>query len=235
MIDLHCHILPTIDDGSRNIEQSIKMAKIAVKDGITQIVTTPHITDDQGLKQLIENKSLELKLLLAEEHIPLKILTGGEIPVMMDPTMVHQFSMNQNPYLLIELPHGFVPNSTKDYLSKLKYNNFWPIIAHPERNQMIIENPSILFDLLDSNIFVQVTAGSLTGMFGNEAKRCARFLVKKGVVTILASDAHDHEYRPPIMSAGLKVAKRLIGKLAANKLVNENPLSIIKGEKIDRL
>lgn len=233
MIDLHSHILPAIDDGSKNIPQSLKMANIAVKDGIKQIVATPHITNDQGFKQTIVNRCKELNQALKDKNIPLEIKTGGEIPLFLNLEAIHQFTMNCQRYVLIELPFDYVPVTTKEYLRQLQYNNFWPIIAHPERNNMIIENPTILFDLLENNVGIQVTSGSLVGMFGNDAKQCARFLIKKGVVTILAPDAHDHEYRPPIMSKGLKVASKLIGKTEANKLVNENPLAIMNGEKLN--
>lgn len=110
---------------------------------------------------------------------------------------------------------------------------YFPIIVHPERNWSIIQNPELLLDLLDSDILVQITAGSLTGEIGIEAEQCARYLLKQGAVNIIASDAHGTKYRKPVLSAGLRAATKILGHEKANDLVEANPEAIIQGKRIN--
>lgn len=232
MIDLHCHILPSIDDGSRDIEQSIRMAKIAVKDGMQKIVATPHIGEDSSVDE-IKNRCNLLNQRLKELKIPLEILPGGEIPSAIAPTINNKFTINQTKYVLIEFPHAYLPQSARETLFNLVSAGLHPIISHAERNSSIVQNPDRLLEILDTNILVQVTAGSLTGMFGRDEQQCARYLLKKGLVDVLATDAHEDDYRRPELSPGLKIAKKLIGKTAADRLVYYNPAAIIKGEWVN--
>lgn len=229
MIDIHCHILPGIDDGPSGFSQAVKMAKIAVRDGISKIVATPHIVDD---KQSIENinKCLnQLNSLLKEQNIELEVIKGGENSAILDPSLFKNFTISNTSYVLIEFPHSHLPKSAIDILFRIKNAGYSPIISHPERNQSIIENPELLLKLLDVNVLVQVTADSLTGEFGREIKMSARYLLKKGVVNVLATDAHDASFRKPILSAGLKAAAKILGKEKASRLVYKNPAAIIRG------
>jgi protein-tyrosine phosphatase len=232
MIDLHCHILPSIDDGPSDIEQSIRMAKIAAIDGIKKIVATPHITDGTDLSERIRNHCEILIQKLQDLNVPIEILPGGELPAVTAPTAFKKYTINQTNYVLIEFPHSYLPQSARETLFNLVSAGLFPIISHPERNSSVVQNPNRLLELLDANIFVQITAGSLTGNFGRNEQQCARYLLKKGVVDILATDAHDDDYRRPELSSGLKIAAKLIGKTAAGHLVNRNPSAIINGELI---
>ncbi len=235
MIDTHCHILPNInaDDGAANFKQAIEMARIAAHDGVTKIIATPHIRGQFDSCENIQKRCNQLNVLIQEEKIPLEIYSGGEIASTMDPAIFKDYTMNQSRYVLVEFPHAYLPQSARDTLFTLVNFGLIPIIAHAERNASIVSDPHRLLELVDTNIWVQITTSSLLGHFGRDEKQCARFLLKKGVVSLLGSDAHDESYRPPKLSEGLRVAAKIIGKDKAKRLVIDNPEAVLRGERID--
>jgi protein-tyrosine phosphatase len=232
MIDLHCHILPGLDDGPGTFSEAVEMARIAAADGVAQIVATPHIVDDRSSVAEIEKCVAHLNTILMKQHIPMEIIQGGETSAILDPSIAANFAICNTRYLLLEFPHTHLPKKARDTLFRIRKMGYVPIIAHPERNPSIIRNPQLLLELLDNDVLVQITAGSLTGQFGRSEKQCARYLLKKGVVNILASDAHETHYRKPILSAGLKLATRILGKDGAMLLVKTNPAAIIQGQPV---
>ncbi|NOY69175.1 MAG: hypothetical protein GXP53_06735 [Deltaproteobacteria bacterium] len=232
MIDLHCHILPGIDDGASGIQASIEMARIAANDGIQKIVATPHIKDNQYSAQSIADKTLSLNQELRDLGISVEIVPGAEISSLLPVSIIKAFTLNRTPYILLDFPVDYVPINSKELFFELLVNGLKPIIAHPERNQSIIRDPEKLFSLLDTNVHVQITAGSLTGLFGREIKKCAIHLLKKGVVDVMASDAHTPTHRRPILSNALKKAEKIIGTQKARDLVFKNPTAIIEGNKL---
>jgi protein-tyrosine phosphatase len=173
MIDMHCHILPDVDDGAANLAESIKMAKIAHADGIRQFLVMCHAL---------------LGRFFQEQFIPVDILLGGEVAVHLDSAEFSLHTINGTQYILIELPAGHLPKNTAEILFNLILNGLYPIIAHPERNRSILEEPGKLSDLLNQQVLVQITAGSITGMFGPDSRACAQFLLRKGLVSFIASD-----------------------------------------------
>jgi protein-tyrosine phosphatase len=236
MIDLHCHLLPGVDDGARDLEESLAMARLAVADGIQAIVVTPHALNGvyrQGKEEILE-RFARLQEFVAGHHLPLKLFPGADIHLA--PGFFHKLgnqellSINGRRYLLLELPSFALPAGLHDTLFQLKAKGFTPIITHPERNFAIQNEPEIVVDLRRYGALVQVTAMSLTGEFGKKVKACADWLVEKGLVQVLASDAHSSQRRPPILSAGLKVAANLIGREEALRLVTVHPERILKGE-----
>jgi protein-tyrosine phosphatase len=232
MIDIHCHILPELDDGARNIDQSVEMARLAFADGIRTIVATPHI---QPPFLAAERICLSLSILnkrLTRENIPITILAGGDVSMLLLPPDLKQYVIHKGPYILIEFPHSQLPSHAHDLLFTLSTQGFIPIITHPERNLGIIKNPRRLFDLLDLNVKVQLTSESLTGGFGKDAAECARFLLKKRMAHFLATDAHSPSFRRPVLSEGLAIAKQIIGDKAAMRLVTKNPAAVIDGKQI---
>lgn len=233
MIDLHCHILPGLDDGPIDLQQSLKMAQIAVKDSITTIAATPHVQDLSQSIEGIETTVAYLNNELQNEGIPLTIVGGGEFSMMLNPEYISGYSINGSKYILVEFPHTHLPRSAAEDLFNIQTMGYIPIIAHPERNPSVMENPDCLLELLDSNVLVQLTAASLCGTFGTQIRNCSRYLLKKGAVDILASDAHDAEYRKPVLSKALKLASKLIGKEKAKMLVYDTPKMIIESKKLN--
>ncbi len=223
MIDLHCHILPEIDDGPASIEESITMAKVAAAEGIHTIVATPHIYSSHPSALAIQNKTQQLQQNLEECKIPLSVHAGAEIAYNCLNLDLKNFTFPNSTYLLIEFPHNFLPSSADQDLFDLLNKGFKPIIAHPERNQTIIEQPDLLIKLMQENIHLQLTANSITGDFGTAVRDCAWYLLQQKVVSFIASDAHSPNRRKPSLKEAVKKAGKIIGKKKALDLVTKNP------------
>ena len=233
MIDIHCHILHGIDDGPSDMTESIRMARIAAADGITTIVATPHLKDSADTSEIISAGVDELNRHLAEQKIPLTILRGADINVMLNTPRLKDYTINGTKYLLLEFPHTHMPGNAGQIMFNAMKEGLHPIITHPERNPSVIRDPEIIIELRNTGPLVQITAGSLTGDFGPKSAACALYLLKKGAVDFIATDAHSAENRPPRLSDGLLVAGRIIGRENARRLVEDNPLAVIEGRPID--
>ncbi len=244
MIDLHCHILPDIDDGPETWEESLEMARMAVSDGIRTVVATPHLfrhrsvnMNDLNYKEAILEKVGELGARLAQDQIPLEVLVGCDFPLSREALELLQQDQvitinNSGRYLLLELPDLALPPTTEEICYALQCRGITPIITHPERHFIIQENPEKLGRLLDLGCLAQMTAGSLTGLFGRQVARLSRALVKKGYIKIVASDAHNCQGRTPALRKAVTLMARLIGKKAAMDMVTSIPEKIIRGETL---
>lgn len=239
MIDLHCHILPGLDGGAKDWEESIRMCRIAVKEGIKKIVATPHTGNGVYWNSAAEilGKSAELNYRLKQENIPLEIIPGADAHL--EPDLVPKILSNQvltianqKKYILLELPAQLVPEEIKKIIFDLQIEGIIPIISHPERNWEIQSNPGRAEELAGLGVILQLTAASLTGGFGPKAKICAQKLLQSGLALILASDAHSDQQRPPKMLDALAAAEKIIGKQRAADLVETFPQAIIEGQKI---
>jgi len=234
MLDLHCHILPGIDDGPRTLDESIEMCRLAAKDGIKTIVATPHrgsfVADTTGSQVLDGVK--QLKEALAQNKIDIEILPGHEIHISKDliddiDTGLALTINNNKKYVLLELPFRSVPFYVFEVIAQLKKKGITPIIAHPERNDQIQTDKRLMKKLIKAGAMAQITGGCLTGEFGGAAQRTAEELLKKGLVHIIASDAHS-DRRPPVLSTYIEEASKIVGEKKARGLVEGNPGKIIK-------
>ncbi len=232
MIDCHCHILAGFDDGAVNTDMSVIMAQLAAADGISTIVATPHIREGLPSPANIQKATQLLNGWLKQMHVPVTVIPGAEVPLIADLEIMADYTINNTSYVLVEFPHSHLPDRFQDIIFQMKVKGFRPIIAHPERHPGIILQPEILFDLHDSDVFVQITADSITGRFGNEIKRCAEYLLQNDVVDIIASDAHSTEGRTPGLSKGADRTGEIIGLEKANKLVSTNPEAVINGQHL---
>jgi len=230
VIDSHCHILAGFDDGAVNTDISVMMAHRAASDGIKTIVATPHIRDCSLKPKLIKKATQALNGWLRRLNIPVHVLPGAEVSLLLDPGSMIEYTINNTPYILVELPGTHLPDHFREIVFQLKINGYRPIIAHPERHPNIIRQPELMVDLHDSDIGVQITSDSLTGRFGKDIKRCAEYLLQKNAVDIIASDAHSSDDRIPCLSKGIKTAAGIIGMEKALNLVTANPQAIIDGE-----
>jgi protein-tyrosine phosphatase len=197
MVDLHCHILPGIDDGAQTLSDSLEMAKQAVADGIHTIVATPHYHKNvyENKKQTIIEKTFELSEALLTAGINLRILPGqepridGELLVHLDKGEV--ITLAGSNYLFIEFPSAHVPHYSAKLLYDLQQFGYVPIIVHPERNQEIIERPEMLYQFVKNGSLTQVTAASVCGDFGKKIKNFSMQLVESNLTHFIASDAHN--------------------------------------------
>jgi protein-tyrosine phosphatase len=227
MIDLHSHILPGIDDGSPNMESSLAMAKMAVKDGIRTIIATPHFTHN-CTRSSLEESVAALQEAVTAAGIDLTILVGAEIPSQLALAVAWEFCLADSSFLLLEFPHNHLPADSSLVIAKLLENGITPIIAHPERNRAIFHDPLKLASLIAAGAQAQVTAESLTGDLGVSIRNCAEYLLKQNMVHYLATDSHSPAFRKPLLGKAVKHAAKIIGKEQAMKLVYDHPAAVIR-------
>ena len=235
MIDLHNHLLPGIDDGAPDLETSLALARVAVQDGITHLVCTPHIHPGRydNSPATIQPALASFMAALKQAEIALQVSSAAE--VRFDIELMAGIDQGSVPFvgewqgkrvLLLEFPHGEVPFGAERLIGWLLQRNVIPMIAHPERNKGLMRMPSKLKPFLQQGCLLQVTAAAVAGHFGPAAEALAHDLLEQGVVTILASDAHNLKHRPPNLSEGMHCAARIVGDARAEALVLHTPWQI---------
>jgi protein-tyrosine phosphatase len=208
MIDIHCHLLPGIDDGPPTVEGAMALAKALVDDGITQVVVTPHVYPGrfENWRSSIADEHARFSGLLRQAGLPLQLLRGGE--VRLTPEVLDLLARDELPFLgqvggyrtlLLEMPDGQVPLGALNFVRHLLKARVRPVIVHPERNRGVMEKLERLQPLVDEGCYVQVTAGSLVGQFGARAQAVAAELLERCWVHAVASDAHNTTSRRPRM------------------------------------
>jgi len=250
MIDIHSHILPGLDDGARNLDESIQMAKLAVQEGIHTIYATPHHKNSsyENRKMDIVDRVEELNVALQSAGIGLTVLAGQENriygEILEDYEKGEILSLgDKGSYVLIEFPSGNVPRYAEQVLYELQFKGLTPIIVHPERNQEIVENPTILYNLVKSGSLSQVTAGSITGKFGKNIQKFSMQLIEHNLTHFIASDAHNIQSRAFHMSEAFETINKHYGmdlldlflengeQVAANKSIYKEIPENIKKKK----
>lgn len=237
MVDIHCHLLPGIDDGPDTLEQALELCRMAVSAGISHVVTTPHIhpgryeNDLKGINQVLQDFRAEL----LRHDIPLNLSAAAEVRI--GPEILGMVADNRVPFLgewqgkrvmLLELPHSQVPVGSDKLVRWLVQRNILPMIAHPERNKDVMRDLSKLHPFVEMGCLFQVTAGSVAGRFGEAAQERAHELLEKGWVTVLASDAHNAGPRPPLLTEGREAAAAIVGEARSWELVRDNPAEIVR-------
>lgn len=227
MIDIHNHILPGIDDGAKDLETSIRMADIAARDGITDIVATPHWLGAELTLAEIDAQVRSLNRHLFLREIPITVWPGAEVRadavLLSDPVP----TLGDSRMVLLEWTAGISVSAMAQIIAYLEQKAYQPVLAHPERNPEIMQNPGILKQLGSCPLPLQLTAGSLTGFWGEQAKACARHLLRRANVRFVASDAHDPDFRAPILSDTLHYLIRKKGADQAHCLVRDHAQSAI--------
>ncbi|WP_174614771.1 tyrosine-protein phosphatase [Virgibacillus ihumii] len=240
MIDIHCHILPGIDDGAKTIEDSLKMAENAAEQGIKTIVATPHHRNGKydNYKQGIISGTNELNERLNQEDIPLTIIPGQESRIhgdMIDGLHKGEVaSLNDTKYVFVEFPSNQVPRYTKQLLFDMQVAGYTPVIVHPERNSVIIEHPSILFEFVQKGALTQVTAASLAGKFSKNIQKFSNQLVEANLTHFLASDAHNTTTRGFMLEEGYRKLRENHGDEAFYMFL-ENAQLLIDGQNVNRM
>ncbi len=234
MIDLHCHLLPGIDDGPPDLDGSLAMARRAVQAGIETVVATPHVNsryrNDAGT---IEAALARLREALADAQIPLEVLPGAEIAVgylaETDASSLGALSLAGGEWLLIEPPFASVAGGLVATVQGLLWDGHRVVLAHPERCQAIHRDVSIVRSLAGEGVLMSLTAGSLSGRFGSQARRVAVALLEQGLAHNVTSDAHDAFNRPPSVAA--EISQAGFGDLA-EWLTEAVPAAVLGGGRV---
>jgi protein-tyrosine phosphatase len=237
MIDIHCHILPGVDDGAQSLSDSLNMARMAVNQGIRKIVATPHHLNNayENPKHSIIERVKELNEALRLEKIDLEILPGQEVRIHGEMLQGYEtgeiLPVNHTPYILVEFPSNHVPRYTEKLFYDLQVSGLIPVIVHPERNQEIIENPDLLYRFVKKGAFTQITAASICGDFGKKIRNFSLQLVEANQTHLIASDAHNIKNRSFKMSEAFEVIEKKYG-INAVFLFKENAELLIEGKYI---
>ncbi len=242
MIDLHCHILPQLDDGPQTMDEALMMCQMAYEDGIRTIVATPHVLNGlyQNDRSVTLNKIEELtsELRTHRPELDLRILPGSDAHL--SETLIDKIDRGEamtigdsGKYVLVEFPFQAIPAQTEALLFQLINRGWIPIITHPERNYEVMRKPDRYYEIIRMGCLGQVTAMSLTGEFGGDIKELSAKLMKSHLVHLIASDAHSALRRPPLLSSGVKAAEKIVGKTMATKMVTDYPRAILEGKKLD--
>lgn len=235
MIDIHHHLLFGLDDGPADIDTSVAMAEMAVADGITHVVCTPHAnsryafdpaTNQDRLQRLRERLGNKIALGLGcDFHLSFDNIEDA----LRKPA---KYTINQKRYLLVEFPDLAIPQGMTEVFYRLQVAGMQPIITHPERNLTIQKSPHRLDEWIEHGCLVQVTASSLTGRFGRLAEAFSRILLKENKVHFLATDAHNLQSRPPKMRETFDFVAKHFGPEVAEHLCIDNPRAAFFGEDL---
>jgi protein-tyrosine phosphatase len=235
MVDIHCHILPGLDDGPAGIEESLAMAEAAIADGITHVVATPHSSNEfvfnyQRVRQVREELQTKIgdRLALAtgcDFHLNPENLAAlrADAP---------RFCINQHGYLLVEFSEFSIPPSADQTLHEMRLMDVRPVITHPERNAILHVSPGRLAGWVRLGCFVQVTAGSITGTFGTRPQQDSLRWIGEGLVHFVASDAHNTRRRPLKLKGAYDVVRERFGEDKARALFVENPMAAFEGRDL---
>lgn len=238
MIDMHCHILPGVDDGASDLDEALEMARIAESEGITKIVCTPHFHPDfeytmgEVLLEEVDNLNKELrnKNVDVEVYIGNELYYSNEVIENLDKLNFH--SLNKSKYILIEFAPMNLPKNLADVVYEIKLKGYTPVLAHVERYNSVIENPNVIYDCIKEGAIIQVNASSILGKHGKEIKKTTEILLDNNMVHIVASDAHGSERRRPQLKEAYEYIKSNYSKEKANDLFKNNQSLIITNEDI---
>jgi protein-tyrosine phosphatase len=233
MIDLHCHIIPGIDDGAVTMEDSIAMARIAVADGITTTACTSHMFPGifNNTRAAIETGMIELRAELLVHDIPLTLTLGADIQLA--PGIVQGLTNGSIPsiggtrYFLFEPPHQSAPPRIKEVVQEYCASAFVPIITHPERLAWIEDYYGQMAEFVAMGAWMQLTAGSVTGAFGKRVQYWSERMLDEGLVHVIASDGHNQGRRPPIMSKARDAIAGRLGEDEAALMVKGRPQMVL--------
>ena len=240
MIDLHNHLLPGIDDGAKQVEETLEFLRLARRDGITSVTATPHMKPgvyDNTRASIMAAIEKVREAARGDEAGEVALLPGAEVYFTAD--VADRFRRGElmtvadaGRYLLLELPYQQIPMRVDDTIFQLRLAGVTPIMAHPERVAYYLED----FDRVEASVrlgaLTQVTGASITGRFGSKAREFALRMLERDLIHILASDSHDVRYRPPTLSEARVVVARMRGEEAARRMVEDAPRAILEGREV---
>jgi protein-tyrosine phosphatase len=235
MVDIHCHILPDLDDGAVESSVAQEMAGMAIADGITHLVATPHSNYRyEFIPEINRRKRDELQSQIGDA---LTLLLGCDFhlsyenleALRSDPA---RFTINGKQYLLVEFADTNIPPNMDQIFFELIGRQLAPVITHPERNPLLSKNLEQICKWIEAGCLVQITAASFLGRFGRHAQESARQMLRRRMVHFIASDAHDTKSRPPLLSEARKAVAAEVGEEVAEALSESNPRAAIEGRPL---
>ncbi len=240
MIDLHSHILPGLDDGAQNLEESLEMARMAEKYGIEKIVATPHLFREGLIHEelgIIERKRDELSQVLWEKHVGVEVLAGAEVHI--SHNLIQEIrqnkrylTLNKSSYMFVEFPSDHVFAGVRNLFFEVMSEGITPIIAHPERNSVFVKNPSLLYELIEMGALSQANGGSFSGLYGKRVEEAVLHFLELNLIHFIASDCHNSRTLAPWLSEAVMKAEMIIGKEKAQALVTDNPRAVLSDGNI---
>lgn len=241
MVDIHCHILPGLDDGSDNLEESLRMARLAVDGGTDAIIVTPHSNIPDSYLNYCDKDYVEkfkaLKARLTEENIPLKIFPGHEIFAADNFVELIKtkklLTLCNSDYPLVEFNFTEHSESVYEKLQMLTAEGLTPIVAHPERYAFVAEDDFAPLKLNNLGCLLQVNKGSLKGNFGRNAYFASHAIIENEIADFVASDAHSPYMRTPYLADAFEIISEIHSEEYADLLLNINPSNVIHNKKIN--
>jgi protein-tyrosine phosphatase len=237
-VDIHCHLLPGVDDGAKDVEDSLAMARLAAADGTATIIATPHQLGNFGhnVGDDIRARVNDLRQLLRNADVPLQVLPGADVRI--EPGMVEAVIRgdvltlgDHGRHVLLELPHElYLP--LEPVLEELRRRKIVGVLSHPERNRGILRQPSVLAQLVDAGCLMQITAGSLCGSFGTSSQQLCEMMFRDGLVHFVASDGHGPRSRRPLLRGAFERIAELTDEMTASALCSVNPGHVAEGEPV---
>lgn len=236
--DIHCHLVPGIDDGSKDWDMTLAMARMAVEDGFSTIICTPHQLGNFRMNcgDAIRQKTAQVQEFLNQHQLPLRVLPGGDVRI--EDGMLELIQSGEvmtladrRKHVLLELPHElYFP--LDGLLSRMHACRLVGILSHPERNHGILENSSVLAPLVDRGCLMQVTAGSLVGTFGPASQKLSEKMLSEGLVHFISTDAHSHKSRRPLMRRAFDRVVELTDEETALDLCCRNGAQVAAGQDV---
>ena len=238
MVDLHCHLLPGIDDGSNSMDISLRLAREATENGVTHALLTPHHMNGCYVnhKQDVIRRTKEFQEQINAHNIPLTVFPGQEVRIngqlleALDKDDI-LFADTAGKYMMLEFPDDDVPHYTNQMIFDLQQRRIIPVIVHPERNTKIMAEPDLIYRLLEKGCLSQITASSYVGTFGKKVENFSRQLIEAGQGYVFASDAHDLPGRKYEMRQAFEKLQHEFGKDLVNQY-ESNAQAIINGEVV---
>jgi protein-tyrosine phosphatase len=236
MIDIHCHILPGMDDGPAELDATMKMLRIAEDDGVSHIIATPHYRcQDVPTMQDIDDCVALVRDKMEKSGLSIQLLSGADIRLtyeLLDCISRHALpTINGSRYFLLELP-DLLPPHFDEFIFEAKIKGYVPIITHPERNYTLFASPRKSELLRESGALLQITAMSITGEFGKQTKKFALQLLNMGCVDFVASDAHGTSRRVPVLSRAYREVSKFLNQDEARKMFIENPAAVVENREL---
>lgn len=239
MVDIHHHLLWGLDDGAKNFETSVAMARASAADGVTHVVCTPHANGHFAyVPEVNAGKIAELQARLDSDGVALKVGLGCDFHLSYDNILEAKadparFSVNGLGYLMVEIPDYGVPAALTETFYELQLAGLTPVLTHPERNPTLQADQTRLAEWMRGGVLVQVTGDSVTGKMGKTAERMAHQLLAKRWVHFLATDAHNVSSRPPRLSEARNLVAKKYGSAYAESLVTNNPRAVFDGRRFE--
>jgi protein-tyrosine phosphatase len=235
LVDIHSHILSGLDDGSKSLEMSVEMVRLAGQTGTTDIVATPHANSLYPFEAAVVQEKVRQLRRLAGEGV--RIHWGCDFHLSHDNIRraledPGRYTVNGLGYLMVEFPELPIFHFSERILTDLQKAGMVPVVTHPERNEYLAKDVKRLRRWVESGVFLQITAQSLLGQFGPEAAECGRALVEKGLVHFVASDGHDLVERPPRLDLARQYLIACHGEELADLLVEEHPRAVVEGRPL---